>query len=462
MIKNENTISQLSEPVRRALSAMSFEELTPIQEMALPELLAGRDLIGQAQTGSGKTAAFGIPILEALDLNNNKLQSLILVPTRELAMQISEEILRLGRYLKDLTVMPVFGGTPIYRQIRRLKYGVQVVVGTPGRVLDLIERKVLKLESVELFVLDEADEMFDMGFRDDIAKVMIHLHEPQKVFFSATMPKAILNFAKEHQENPVTVKIEDSDENRPDIEQLYYMAPQRLKMKLLQHIMADQAAEKAVIFCNTQRMVDSTTNKLKSWGYSAEGLHGGMTQGARTQIMQKFRGGHYTILVATDVAARGIDVSDIDLIINYDIPTSDAYYVHRIGRTARAGQKGRAITIVTPNTYNRISEISAFSGAEIEARLVPKEWEILEEKREKKADNTGKKPSPKAKLPLRKSGAPDRSQKSESKQWRPKSKSATTSKTKANRPKSKSAFVPDGGSKRPKSRSFGKKSQATN
>ncbi len=375
---------------------MAITELTPIQQQAVPELLAGRDLTGQAQTGSGKTAAFAIPIIESVDLGSNQLQSLILVPTRELSMQISEEILRLGRYLPDLSVMPVYGGTPLYRQIKRIKRGGQVIVGTPGRVLDLIERKVLRPGKVRTFVLDEADEMFSMGFRDDIARVMSYLNAPQKVFFSATLPQSIRKFAEEYQNEPVRIEIAETAEDRPQIQQSYYKVHQRAKMHLLENLLRTEAPRKAVIFCNTQRMVDMAANSVKAWGYSAEGLHGGLSQGARTQIMQKFRGGQYDILIATDVAARGIDVSAIDLIINYDIPADVAYYVHRIGRTARAGQKGRAISIVPPMDLAKIAAIERFTGTEIQPMETPAEWGLDQvmapkAKTQNKTHNSGRK-----------------------------------------------------------------------
>ncbi|NLC04747.1 MAG: DEAD/DEAH box helicase, partial [Tissierellia bacterium] len=333
----------VSDDIRKGISDIGFEEMSPIQAQAIPVILAGKDIIGQAQTGTGKTAAFGIPILEMIDIKDKSIQALILCPTRELSIQVAEEIGRLGKFKKGLSVLPVYGGQPIDRQLRVLRKGVHIVVGTPGRVIDHIKRKTLKTDKVKMMVLDEADEMFDMGFRDDIALVMNGLHEDrQTIFFSATMAKEIVRFASRYQKDPVMVKVVHKELTVPKVEQGYFELREQMKTEVLSRLIDMYNPQLSLVFCNTKRKVDELVVSLQSRGYTADALHGDLKQSQRDTVMGKFRRGVIDILVATDVAARGLDVDEIDLVFNYDMPQDEEYYVHRIGRTARAGRDGRA------------------------------------------------------------------------------------------------------------------------
>ncbi|MFA7534321.1 MAG: DEAD/DEAH box helicase, partial [Tissierellaceae bacterium] len=338
----------LSEEIQRGILDMGFEEMSPIQSQAIPLLLEGKDIIGQAQTGTGKTAAFGIPIIEKCNPNERHVQALVLCPTRELSIQVAEEIARLGKYKKGVSVLPIYGGQPIDRQIRALKKGVNIVIGTPGRVLDHMRRKTLKIGNVTMMVLDEADEMFDMGFRDDIALVMNELQENrQTTFFSATMATEIMRFAARYQNNPQIVKVVHKELTVPKVEQSYFELKEHMKTEILSRLIDMYNPKLTVVFCNTKKKVDELTEELQSRGYFADGLHGDLKQSQRDTVMGKFRKGTIDILVATDVAARGIDVDDVDLVMNYDMPQDEEYYVHRIGRTARAGREGRAFSFVS-------------------------------------------------------------------------------------------------------------------
>ena len=327
---------------------MGFEELSPIQQQAIPLIMDKKDVIGQAQTGTGKTAAFGIPVIETVDSSLKKLQAMILCPTRELSIQVAEEISNLAKYKEELIAMPIYGGQPIERQIKGLKKGVQVVIGTPGRVIDHIKRKTLKTDNIKMFVLDEADEMFDMGFREDIETIIEFIpKERQTAFFSATMEKEIMDFAKKYQNNPQLVKVVHKEMTVPKVDQIYYSIKSYMKTEVLARVIDIMNPKLTVVFCNTKKRVDQLTTELQAKGFFADGLHGDLKQSSRDTVMNKFRKGTIDILVATDVAARGIDVDDVDLVINYDLPQNSEYYVHRIGRTARAGRTGTAISFVT-------------------------------------------------------------------------------------------------------------------
>ncbi len=372
-------IKNLSEEVQRSIDVMGFEKLSDIQERSIPLLLEGKDIIGQAQTGTGKTAAFGIPLVENIDLDDDSVQALVLCPTRELAVQVSEEIQRIGRYKKGLSLLPVYGGAPMDKQIRKLKRGVHAVVGTPGRVMDLMKRKILKVDNLKLFVLDEADEMFAMGFRDDIVEVIEKLPDTyQSAFFSATLDKKIKDFAMSYQDNPEFIRIEKKDLVVPKIEQLFYNLNENLKDDVLNRVLDFYKPRRAIIFCNTKRKVDEVNNFLLDKNYSVDCIHGDINQGQRTQVMQNFRGGRVKVLVATDVAARGIDVNDVDLVINYDLPQENEYYVHRIGRTARAGHFGTAISFVTRRDYSKLREIEKYIKSEIKEGQVPTVDELVD------------------------------------------------------------------------------------
>lgn len=362
----------LSEDIYKAVKDMGFEEMSPIQSEAIPHLLEGKDIIGQAQTGTGKTATFGIPIVEKTDGLDRSLQALILCPTRELSIQVAEEIKRLAKYKKDIFVLPIYGGQPIDRQIKALKKGIQIVVGTPGRVIDHIKRKTLKLENVSMLVLDEADEMFDMGFREDIEFIVNKLpEERQTVFFSATMPKEIMDFAKKYQKNPKIIKVVPKELTVPKVEQYYLEVKEHMKTEILSRLLDLINPKLSLVFCNTKKKVDELTIELQGRGYFVDGLHGDLRQSQRDKVMNKFRTGSIDILVATDVAARGIDVDDVDAVFNYDIPQDEENYVHRIGRTARAGREGIAISFVTNRDFHRLKTIEKYTKTKIKRKNIP-------------------------------------------------------------------------------------------
>ncbi len=362
----------VSDDIRKGISDIGFEEMSPIQAQAIPVILAGKDIIGQAQTGTGKTAAFGIPILEMIDIKDKSIQALILCPTRELSIQVAEEIGRLGKFKKGLSVLPVYGGQPIDRQLRVLRKGVHIVVGTPGRVIDHIKRKTLKTDKVKMMVLDEADEMFDMGFRDDIALVMNGLHEDrQTIFFSATMAKEIVRFASRYQKDPVMVKVVHKELTVPKVEQGYFELREQMKTEVLSRLIDMYNPQLSLVFCNTKRKVDELVVSLQSRGYTADALHGDLKQSQRDTVMGKFRRGVIDILVATDVAARGLDVDEIDLVFNYDMPQDEEYYVHRIGRTARAGRDGRAFSFVAGKDIHKLRDIQRYTNTKIPRHELP-------------------------------------------------------------------------------------------
>lgn len=362
----------LSKEVQKGISDMGFEEMSPIQSQAIPIILEGKDVIGQAQTGTGKTAAFGIPIIEKCNPADKSVQALVLCPTRELCIQVAEEIGKLAKHKRGLTVLPIYGGQPIDRQIRALKSGVTVVIGTPGRVIDHIKRKTLKIGNVGMMVLDEADEMFDMGFRDDIALVMNELREErQTIFFSATMASEIMKFAARYQESPEIIKVVHKELTVPKVEQAYFELKQHMKTEILCRLVDMYNPKLSIVFCNTKKKVDELIEELQGRGYFADGLHGDLKQSQRDNVMGKFRKGTIDILVATDVAARGIDVDDIDLVINYDMPQDEEYYVHRIGRTARAGREGRAFSFVSGRDIYKLRDIQRFTKTKIARNDLP-------------------------------------------------------------------------------------------
>jgi len=363
----------LSEEIKRGIKDMGFEEMSPIQSQAIPLLLDGKDIMGQAQTGTGKTAAFGLPILEMVDASDNSTQALILCPTRELSIQVAGEISNLGKHVRGLQVVPIYGGQPIDRQFKALKKGVQIVVGTPGRVIDHIKRKTLKTDNIRIIVLDEADEMFNMGFREDMELVMGTLpEERQTIFFSATMDKQIRDFSKHFQkEDAQLVKVVQKELTVPNVEQIYFELKENMKPEILSRLIDIKDPKLTVVFCNTKRKVDDLTSELQSRGYSADGLHGDLKQSQRDNVMNKFRRGTIDILVATDVAARGIDVDEVDLVVNYDMPQDDEYYVHRIGRTARAGRKGTAVSFVSGRDIYKLKDIQKYTKTKLDRAELP-------------------------------------------------------------------------------------------
>ncbi|TAJ43908.1 DEAD/DEAH box helicase [Methanofollis fontis] len=371
----------ISPDILKAIEDMGFEEPTPIQTLAIPPILEGRDVTGQAQTGTGKTAAFGIPAIELVNAGDRTTQVLVLSPTRELAIQTAEEFGRLARHRGAVSVLPVYGGQPIERQFRALRQGAQIVVGTPGRVIDHLDRGTLDLSGVKMAILDEADQMLDMGFRDDIEAILSATPaERQTVLFSATMPKPIREISRRFQRNPEFVRVQHRQLTVPQIEQSYLEVRRGDKMEILCRILDIYDPSLALVFCNTKRGVDEVTSGLQGRGYFAEGLHGDMKQVQRDRVMAKFRAGSIDVLIATDVAARGIDVDDVDTVINFDVPQDVEYYVHRIGRTARAGRTGRAITFVGPKEIYKLRTIQKFAKIRIGRIPLPTAEDVAESK----------------------------------------------------------------------------------
>jgi len=337
----------LSEETLKAIAQMGYDNAYPIQAQTIPYILQGRDVIGLAMTGTGKTAAFGLPLVEKVDSNCREVQALIVCPTRELAMQVSGEIKKFLRYKTNISVLPVYGGESINNQIRVLERGVQIVVGTPGRLIDHIERKTISLSSTKMVVLDEADEMLNMGFRGDIEKILQRTPSSrQTITFSATMPREILSLIKRYQSNPELIKVSDENTAATSVEQHYFEVESRGKLRLLRDLLAQHNPYQSIVFCNTKYKVDNVVRQLRINRHNVEGLHGNINQAKRTRIMKRFRSGDIQILVATDVAARGIDVPNIDIIFNYEIPQDEKLYVHRVGRTGRAGKTGLALNFV--------------------------------------------------------------------------------------------------------------------
>lgn len=373
----------LSDEVKRAVESMGFEEPTSIQAQSIPLIMEGKDVIGHSQTGTGKTAAFSIPAIEGIDLSKGKdAQVLILCPTRELAIQACDEIKKFTKYKSRIKTVPVFGGQQITRQITALKQGAHIVVGTPGRIMDHMRRKTLKLHELKMVILDEADEMLSMGFREDIETILKDVNqEHQTILFSATLSPEILRITKQYQTDPELIKVNRKQVTVPSIEQLYYEVPSGKKVEVLSRLLDTYDPLRSVVFCNTKRMVDELTEELQLRGYSTSGLHGDIKQTNRTQIMNSFKNGKIDVLIATDVAARGIDVEGIEAVFNYDIPQDVEYYVHRIGRTGRAGRTGRSFTFVTGRREIReLINIQNFTKAKMKLSPVPTCDDILERK----------------------------------------------------------------------------------
>ncbi len=371
----------LSNEVQRAVDDLGFEEATPIQAQAIPHIFDGKDIIGQAQTGTGKTCAFGIPAVEMLDPEIEGIQVLILCPTRELAIQSSEELKSVSKYKNGIRILPIYGGQPIDRQIRALKNRPQIIIGTPGRVMDHMRRRTLKLGNLKMVILDEADEMLNMGFREDMDTILKEVPEDrQTILFSATMPKEILELTKKYQKNPIHVQISRKVLTVPSIAQYYLMVSGSSKTEVLSRIIDANDVKLSLVFCNTKKRVDELTSDLQSRGYAAEALHGDMRQEQRDKVMAKFRGGQIDILIATDVAARGIDVDDVEAVFNYDLPSDDEYYVHRIGRTGRAGREGKAYSFVVGREINKLKDIQRFTKSSITPMKPPTIMDVEESK----------------------------------------------------------------------------------
>lgn len=362
----------LSEKIKRALRDCGYIEATEIQEKAIPAVLEGRDLIGQSKTGTGKTASYSLPMLEKIDAGLKKVQAIVLCPTRELAVQVTDEIRKFNKYQEGIKCVTIYGGQSIETQIKSIKAGAQIVIGTPGRVIDHMTRKTLKLANVKMVILDEADEMLNMGFEEDIRTILEQIpEERQTLLFSATMNKRILEIAKKYLNNPKNVKIKAEELTVNSIEQEIITTKSKMKDEVTMRIIDAYNPNRAIVFCNTKKKVDDLIEKLKSKGYKVEGLHGDIKQTQRERIMRRFKKGEIKLLIATDVAARGIDVDGLDLVINYDIPQEEEYYVHRIGRTGRNGSVGKAFTLVVGKEKNKILDIQKYAKIKIKEGKIP-------------------------------------------------------------------------------------------
>ncbi len=371
----------LSKKLQEAIDEMGYEEPSPIQATCIPLIMAQKDVIGQAQTGTGKTAAFGIPLVENASPGRH-VQSIILLPTRELAIQVAGELRKIAKFKRART-LPIYGGQSIGHQIRALEQGVQIVIGTPGRVLDHLRRGTLKLDKVQTVVLDEADEMLDMGFIEDIETILQATPaERQTLLFSATIPAEVRRLANRYMRDPEHVQMATNELTVPLIDQVYYKVLERNKLESVCRIIDSEDVNLGILFCRTKRGVDELTEALISRGYLADGLHGDLSQAQRDRVMKRFRGGEIELLVATDVAARGIDVGNVTHVINYDMPQDTEGYVHRIGRTGRAGRRGLAITLVTPREFRMLKTIQRETRAVVNSREVPSVADVAERQAE--------------------------------------------------------------------------------
>ena len=369
----------LSDVLRKTIEDAGYEQATPIQVKTIPLMLAGRDVIGQAQTGTGKTAAFALPVLQQLDLNENSPQALVLTPTRELGIQVAEAFYTYGKHLGRIRVLPVYGGQSIQQQINRLRSGVHVVVGTPGRIMDHLRRGTLDFASLKMVVLDEADEMLRMGFIEDVEWILGQAPgELQKALFSATIPQEIRRIADRYLHDPVTIEIEHKTLTVPTVQQRYLIASEGQKLEALSHVLETETepGEAVLIFAQTKIGAADLAEKLQARGYAAEAMHGDMNQAQREQTVRRLRSGQVEIVVATDVAARGWDVERIGMVVNYDIPYDTESYVHRIGRTARAGREGKALLFVTPRQKRMLREIEQYTGQRIEPVKAPTKADV--------------------------------------------------------------------------------------
>ena len=369
----------VSAEILKAVDKMGFEEASPIQTAVIPHALSGRDVVGQSATGSGKTAAFAIPAIEKVDVKLRSVQALVLCPTRELAVQVAEEVGKLAFFKKGLLEVPVYGGQSYDRQYRAFAAGAQVVIGTPGRVMDHMDRGSLKFNHLKLVVLDEADRMLDMGFRDDIERILSAIPETrQLLFFSATMPHAIQELIKRYSRNPVWVRLESHQQTSPQVDQVFYEVDRRSKLEALTRLIDRHDFRYGLIFCSTKIMVDELDEHMHARGYSVDRLHGDLSQMQRDRVMEKFRRRGIEFLIATDVAARGLDVDDLEVVFNYDLPNDAEDYTHRIGRTGRAGKTGRAITFVSGREIYKLQGMAHYARLQIRRERVPSLDEVEE------------------------------------------------------------------------------------
>ena len=369
----------LSPELLKAIEKLGFEQAAPIQAEAIPVLMQGKDVVGQSQTGSGKTAAFAVPAIEKVNVEQRATQVLILCPTRELAVQVSEEVHKLALFKRGLRALPIYGGQSYDRQLTGLRQGAHIVIGTPGRVMDHMRRGTLRLDALKMVVLDEVDVMLNMGFRDDIETILQATpKERQTVFFSATIPRPIQQLIEKYARQPQSVRIEQKALTVPTVEQVYYEVDRRYKIETLTRLIDIHDLKLGIIFCNTKRMVDDLADHLNAQGYSADRLHGDMTQPMRDRVMNKFRKSGLEFLVATDVAARGLDVDDVEVVFNYDLPYDGEDYVHRIGRTGRRGRSGRAISFASGREVFQIRNIERYTNMRIQRGKVPTPGEVEE------------------------------------------------------------------------------------
>lgn len=368
----------ISSATLKSLRRMGFEEATPVQAETIPLSLENKDLIGQAQTGTGKTAAFGVPLIDKIDVESNVIQGIVIAPTRELAVQVSEELYKIG-YGKRARVLAIYGGQDINRQIRALKNHPQIIVGTPGRILDHINRKTIRLENIHTVILDEADEMLNMGFIEDIESILSKTPaERQTLLFSATMPAPIQRMAEKFMKDPQVVRVKTKEMTVPLIEQYYIEVQEKSKFDILTRLLDIQTPELAIVFGRTKRRVDELSEALNLRGYMAEGIHGDLSQAKRLQVLRKFKEGSIDVLVATDVAARGLDISGVTHVYNFDIPQDPESYVHRIGRTGRAGKEGMAMTFITPREKSYLGVVERTTKRKMDRMKPPTLDEALE------------------------------------------------------------------------------------
>jgi ATP-dependent RNA helicase DeaD len=382
-IDNDFSALPISAEVRRAIDEMGYREATVIQSRSIPVIMSGRDVIGHSQTGTGKTAAFGIPAIEKIDPEKKGLtQVLILCPTRELAMQSSAEMHKFAKYKSGIRIVPIYGGQPIERQIQLLKRGVEIIIGTPGRVMDHMRRKTIKLDNISMIILDEADEMLNMGFREDIEIILTDVpKDRQTLLFSATMSDDIMRITTEYQTTPVLVKVVTDEMTLPAIQQYFYDVPKGRKTDVLVRLFDLCDPKRSMVFCNTKKMVDELVSELRDRGQTVEGLHGDMKQVSRTIVMEAFKGGKVRVLIATDVAARGLDVDDVDIVFNYDLPADMEYYVHRIGRTGRMGKGGVSYTLISGRReLSSIYQVERATKAKIKQNTIPSLNEVAQAK----------------------------------------------------------------------------------
>lgn len=373
--------------VEKSLTEMGFEEFTEIQAKTLPLIEQGIDIIGHSQTGTGKTAAFALPLLEKINYNETHIQALIICPTRELAVQVKNEIDKIGKYLPELRTVCVYGGEPIGNQIRNLKRKPQIVIGTPGRMIDHINRKLVRPNKIQYLVLDEADEMMKMGFLEDIETILEACNDQrQTVMFSATMPKPIINISKRYMNNPQVISVISDEETNKDITQYYYTVQEKHKIEAVARLIHVYNPKRTLIFCNTKSKVDQVTLELRKKDYNVNKIHGDLAQTARLQVLDAFHEGLLDILVATDVAARGLDIKGVEVVINYNVPEKADFYVHRIGRTGRIGNKGRALTLVSRREMSRLDQITRFTKAKIKKRNIPTPEKVMRVRREQQVE----------------------------------------------------------------------------